>query len=51
MIIWYTGLQRAVLEKEEQFDDFLRTWAIQYNIRQWALKVLMTKLNREIRQN
>lgn len=31
--------------KGEPFDVFLRKWAIQFNIRQCALKLLMAKLN------
>lgn len=32
--------------EDDAFDDFLRKWAIMFNIRQCALKVLLKKLNR-----
>lgn len=39
------------IQNDEPFDVFLRKWAIEFNIRHYALKSLLTKLNETFKAN
>lgn len=42
----FEPIEEDQLRDDEPLDVFLRKWAIEYNIRQYALKVLMAKLKK-----